>query len=139
MSGSSSQGPNEQEVHEKLRVTKEELKKLADDDNVIKHDKHQSANLLSRLSLGTFTDCDILITAVMCMQPSPSLSTNPPQTPHLLPTTYNLLPDEHTKNTHQKHVLPHYNDTRHKHTTSCTPPSTPMEPKPVQPEDRDTE
>jgi hypothetical protein len=51
-------------VCEKLSARKEELKKLTDDDNVIKHDKHHATNLLSRPSLGTFTDCDVIVTAV---------------------------------------------------------------------------
>jgi hypothetical protein len=48
--GLGSKGPDEWEVHKKLRVRKEELKKLTDDDNIIKHDKHHATNLLLRHS-----------------------------------------------------------------------------------------
>jgi hypothetical protein len=46
--GFGSEGPDEQEAHKKLRVRKEELRKLTDDDDIIKHNKHHTANLLSR-------------------------------------------------------------------------------------------
>jgi hypothetical protein len=136
LSGLGSQGPDEREACEELRARKEELKKLADDDDIIKHDEHHAANLLSRPSPGTFADCDIIVTAVTRTQPSPSLSTNPPQTPHLQPTAYNPPPDKCTQHTHC-HVT--RDDTEHEHTTLCTPLSTRIEPKPVQAEDGDTE
>ncbi|KIM91773.1 hypothetical protein PILCRDRAFT_884 [Piloderma croceum F 1598] len=114
LSGLGSKGLDEREAHEKLRARKEELKKLEDDDDIIKHDKHHPTNLLSRPSPGTFADRDTIVTAVTRTQPSPSLSTNPPQTPHLQPTV----------------------DTEREYTTLRTPPSTRIEPKPVQPEQR---
>lgn len=94
--GLGSKGLDEWEVRKKLRARKEELKKLTDDDDVIKHDKHHAANLLSRPNPSMFANHDIIVTVVTHTQPPPSISTNPPQTPHLQPTTYNPTPDECT-------------------------------------------
>ena len=43
-----SNGPDEREAREKLRARREQLRKFADDDDVIKHNKYHPANLLSR-------------------------------------------------------------------------------------------
>src|SRR5882757_6563180 len=61
--GLGSKGPDEREAREKLRTRMEELKKLADDDDVIKHDKHHAANLLLRPSTATL-DRDVVTAAV---------------------------------------------------------------------------
>jgi hypothetical protein len=45
-----SKGLDEREAREKLRARKEELRKLTDDDDVIKYDKYHAANLISRAS-----------------------------------------------------------------------------------------
>jgi hypothetical protein len=133
-------GPDEWEVHKKLRVRKEELKKHTDENDVIKHNKHHTTNLLSRPNPSTFTDRDVIVTAVTCTQPPSSLFTNPPQTPHIQPIVYNPTPNEHTQDMHCHITCTssscECNDTECKHTTPCTPPSTQIEPKPVQKEDR---
>jgi hypothetical protein len=73
--GSDSKGPNEQEASEKFRARKEQLRKLADNDDVIKYDKYHAANLISR-SRPTMLDCDVVATVAAHAQP-PSLSINP--------------------------------------------------------------
>ena len=59
------------------------MRKLTDDDDILKYDKFHVANLLSRPTPTMFTDHDIVITAVAHTQPSPppSLSTSPHPTP----------------------------------------------------------
>src|SRR6202047_1186078 len=79
----------EREAREKLRARKAELRKLADDDDIIKYDRYHAANLISRPSPGTL-DRDVVMVAV---QP-------PPLTPHLPPIVYNPAPDERTQATH---------------------------------------
>jgi hypothetical protein len=73
--GSDSKGPDEWEASEKLRAQKEQLRKLADNDDVIKYDKDHAANLISR-SRPTMLDCDVVATVAAHAQP-PSLSINP--------------------------------------------------------------
>ena len=46
--GLGNEGPDEREAREKLRARKDELRKLANDDDDVKHDKYHAANLLSR-------------------------------------------------------------------------------------------
>jgi hypothetical protein len=58
-----SKGPDKWEAYKKLRARKEELKELADDDDIIKHNKHHTANLLLRPSTATL-DCDVVTVAV---------------------------------------------------------------------------
>jgi hypothetical protein len=125
--GLGSKGPDEWEAHKKLRARKEELKKLTDNDDIIKHDKHHAANLLSRLSLDTFTDCDVIVTAVTCSRPPPSLSTNPPQSsqPHTtqpqmntlkrctaMSHTHQVVANATTLNTNTPHHVPTLNPNR---------------------------
>jgi len=79
--GLGSNGPDEWEAREKLRAQREQLRKLADDDDVIKHDKYYAANLLSRRNPAT-SDRDTVITAAAHTQPQPPpLSTNSHPTP----------------------------------------------------------
>jgi hypothetical protein len=42
------EGPDKQEAREKLRARKDELRKLANDDDIVKHNKYHAANLLLR-------------------------------------------------------------------------------------------
>ena len=72
--GLNSKGLDEREACEQLRARKDKLRKLVDDDDVIKHNKYHAANLISRLSPATL-DRDI-ITAAVHAQPL-SLSINP--------------------------------------------------------------
>ena len=99
--GLGSKGPDEREVREQLRARKDELRKLADDDDIIKYDKHHAANLLSRPSPAVLADRDgdVVVTAVVHAQPPP------PQALHLPPITHNPTPDERTQATHcQRHI-----------------------------------
>jgi hypothetical protein len=104
--GLDNEGPGEQVAHEKLRARKAALKKLADDDDVIKYDKHHAANLLSRPSPNPLVECDSTVTVVAHAQPPPppplSADTNPHPTP----------PSERTQ---------------HEHIASHTPTPTPSE------------
>jgi hypothetical protein len=129
-----SEGLGKQEARKKLRARKEQLQKLADDDNVIKHDQHHAANLLSRPSPATYTDHDTVITAVAHTQP-------PPQTPHLPSITYNSIPHQHIQATHCHITCTssgcECNNVKHKYTTPCTPPPT-IKPELNQHEGEDT-
>jgi hypothetical protein len=84
--GLSSKEPDKWEVHEQLRARKDELRKLADDDDVSKHDKYHAANLISRLS-PAMLDCDIITVAVHA-QPL-SFSINPHPKPPSKPAKHN--------------------------------------------------
>ena len=97
------EGPDEQ-AHKKLRARKDQLRQLADSDDVVKYDKFHTASLISRPSRMTF-DRDIVVTAVTRTQPTPSLSVNPYPTPHLPPISYNQTPDGRTQATHS-HAMP---------------------------------
>jgi hypothetical protein len=82
--GSDNEGPGEQVAHEKLRMRKVELKKLADDDDIIKYDKHHATNLLSRPSPNPLIKCDSTVTAAAHAQlppPPPSPFTSPHPAP----------------------------------------------------------
>ena len=82
----SSKGPDEREAREQLRAWKDELRKLADDSDVIKHNKYHAANLISRLSPATLNR-DVVTVAVH-VQPL-SLSINPHPTPPSEPVKHN--------------------------------------------------
>jgi hypothetical protein len=116
------EGPDEREAHKKLRARKDQLRKLADSDNVVKYDKFHAVNLIPRPSPMMF-NCDVVVTAVTCTQPTPSFFINSYPTPHLPPIVYNPTPDKCTQATH---VMPtpsvpeHKNDER-KRATLHTP------------------
>jgi hypothetical protein len=103
---SGNEGPGEQEAHEKLRARKEQLRKAADNNIVIKYDKFYAANLLSRPSPTPLIECDSTVTVIAHTQPPPpplSTDTNPHPTP----------PSEQAQ---------------HKHIALQTPTPTPSEP-----------
>jgi len=68
-------------VHKKLRARKDELRKLVNDDDII---KYNAANLLLRQN-PTTSNCNAVVTAVTHMEP-------PPPSPHVLPTPSHLPP-----------------------------------------------
>jgi hypothetical protein len=63
--GLGSKRPGELEAREKLRVWKDELRELVDNNDVIRH-KSTTPPLLSRPNPATFADCDrdVVITAI---------------------------------------------------------------------------
>jgi len=99
--GLGSNGPDEREARKKLRARREQLRKLADDDDVIKHDKYHAANLLSRRNPAT-SDRDAIVTAAAHTRPPPPPSPST-HTQHLHPNEPSTDTSHHT---HQLHLHP---------------------------------
>src|SRR5882762_282372 len=102
--GLGSKGPDEREAREKLRTRMEELRKLANDDDVIKHDKYHATNLILSPSPATLADRDrdIVVTAAAHAQPPPPLSADTnPQTQHEHITSHTPTPTPSESNQSQ--------------------------------------